>query len=65
MTETEKLIRDIDTVRESIQLAYVELDRTLAQKSRQDLREQIEFLQADLLPLLEQLWRLEEQDNKE
>ena len=56
MTELEKLVRDIETLRESIQLLHIELSTELTPMGRQNLRLQIALLQDELKKLLVELW---------
>lgn len=60
MTETEKLYRDIETLRESIQLMRMEESCQidfLPETARQSYRVQISILQTELASLFERLWR--------
>lgn len=57
MTETEKLIRDIETVRESIQLLRAEEIDELSPLARQACRTSAAILTDELKNLLQRLWR--------
>lgn len=61
MTETEKLLRDIETVRESIANAWLDLAvlQELPREDRKAIRQHIETLNKELEPLLKRLWELE------
>ena len=55
MSDVEKLLRDIQTLRESIQLLHLERVHTTTPAGRQSLRLQIDLLQRELLNLLLEL----------
>ena len=56
MTEQEKLQRDIDALRTSIRLGWVDMDRlTISREDRRDLREHIKWCMDELKGLLERL----------
>jgi hypothetical protein len=56
MTETEKLIRDIHTLRESIQIDRGDLySNPLREEERRELRKHLELCQAELKTLIERL----------
>jgi hypothetical protein len=59
MTETEKLIREIDLLRETIRREWfdIRLD-TLTHDDRVVIREHIDRCHADLKILLDRLWNL-------
>jgi hypothetical protein len=60
MTETEKLLRDIETLRESIGLNWLDLGvLPMNADERIIVRQQIETLSAYLKNLLERLWALD------
>jgi hypothetical protein len=57
MTETEKLLRDIHTLRESIQIDWAELNSNpLREEERREIRKHLELCQAELRALIERLW---------
>ena len=60
MTETEMLLRDIETLRASMQLDWYELASRLSAEEKAGIREHLEACQADLKILLQRLWALEE-----
>ena len=60
MTETEKLLRDIHTLRESIQIDWAELySNPLRETERKEIRAHLELCQSELKTLIERLWALE------
>jgi hypothetical protein len=61
MTETEKMLRDIQTLRESIQIDWADLaTNPLREEERKHLRTHLELCQAELKKLIQQLWVPEE-----
>ena len=61
MTDTAKLLRDIHTLRESIQIDWEELySNPLREEERREIRKHLELCQAELKTLIEQLVGLEE-----
>jgi hypothetical protein len=57
MAETEKLLRDIHTLRESIQIDWAELNSNpLREEERREIRKHLELCQAELRALIERLW---------
>jgi hypothetical protein len=61
LTETEKLLRDIETLRTSIRTDWADLaTKSLSKEDRAGVREHLEICSAELKNLLEQLWRLED-----
>ncbi|MBR1121384.1 zf-HC2 domain-containing protein [Bradyrhizobium lablabi] len=63
MTETEKLLRDIETLRTSMQLDWIDLAGRLSPEERAGIREHLETCHADLKGLLKRLWTLEDGEN--
>ena len=64
MTETEKLIRDIQTLRESIQIDLADLaSNPLREETRKNIRVHIELCQIELKNLLERLWSLDDDNS--
>jgi hypothetical protein len=64
MTETEKLIRDIQTLRESIQIDLADLaSNPLREEKRKNIRVHIELCQIELKNLLERLWSLDDDNS--
>jgi len=64
MTGTEKLLRDIHTLRESIQIDWDELySNPLREEERKEIRRHLELCQAELKALIERLWTLEEDNS--
>jgi hypothetical protein len=63
MTETEMLLRDIETLRTSMRLDWHELANRLSPEERAGIREHLEACQADLKVLLERLWALDDSEN--
>ena len=62
MTETEKLLRDIRTLRESIQIDWDELyANPLREEERRELRRHLAHCQAELATLLHRLLTLEDE----
>ena len=60
MPEFEKLLRDIHTLRESIQVDWDELySNPLREEERREIRAHLELCQAELRTLLEKLLALE------
>ncbi len=56
MTETEKLLRHIQTVRESIKIDWADLDSNpLREEERKNIRLHIELCQTELKDLLDRL----------
>jgi hypothetical protein len=56
MTETEKLMRHIETLRESIKIDWADLNSNpLREKEREDIRSHLEICQAELKSLLDRL----------
>ena len=61
MSEAEKLLRDIHTLRESINIDWDDLySNPLREEERRQLRTHLELCQAELKALIERLWVLEE-----
>lgn len=61
MTETEKLLRDIQTLRESIQIDWADLDSNpLREEERKYIRAHLEACQAELKHLIDRLLALDE-----
>ena len=61
MSEITKLLRDIHTLRESIQIDWEELySNPLREEERREIRKHLELCQAELKTLIEQLVGLEE-----
>ena len=61
MTDTEKLLRDIHTLRESIQIDWEELySNPLREEERREIRKHLELCQAELKTLIEKLMGLDE-----
>lgn len=60
MSETEKLIRDIERLRESIQLTVTDFSNDITPAGKQSALVQIDLLQTELKKLLEQLWSLDD-----
>jgi hypothetical protein len=64
MTETEKLLRDIHTLRESIQIDWAELySNPLRETERKEIRTHLELCQSELKTLIERLWALEDDNS--
>jgi hypothetical protein len=60
MTETEKLLRDIQTLRESIHIDWDDLaSNPLREEERKNIRVHIELCQIELKNLLDRLWSLD------
>jgi hypothetical protein len=56
MTETEKLVRHIETLRESIKIDWADLNSSpLREKERETIRSHLEACQAELKNLLDGL----------
>ena len=65
MPDTTKLLRDIHTLRESIQIDWEELySNPLRDEERREIRKHLELCQAELKSLIEQLVGLEEDKSK-
>ena len=61
MNETEKLIRDIQALRESMQIDLDDLaSNPLREEERKNIRVHIELCQTELKNLLERLWSLDD-----
>jgi hypothetical protein len=61
MSEVTKLLRDIHTLRESIQIDWEEVySNPLREEERREIRKHLELCQAELKTLIEQLVGLEE-----
>jgi hypothetical protein len=61
MNETEKLLRDIHTLRESIQIDREDLySNPLREEERRELRKHLELCQAELKRLIDRLWAVED-----
>ena len=61
MTDTGKLLRDIHTLRELIQIDWEELySNPLREEERREIRKHLELCQAELKSLIDQLVGLEE-----
>ena len=61
MNDTGKLLRDIHTLRESIQIDWEELySNPLREEERREIRKHLELCQAELKTLIERLRALEE-----
>ncbi len=64
MTETEKLLRDIQTLRESIQIDWADLDSNpLREEERKNIRMHLELCQTELKNLIERLLALDEDNS--
>ena len=64
MTDTAKLLRDIHTLRESIQIDWDELySNPLREEERREIRKHLELCQAELTTLIEQLVGLEKDNS--
>ena len=64
MTETEKLLRDIHALRESIQIDWDELySNPLREVERKEIRAHLELCQAELKTLVDRLLTLEERNS--
>jgi hypothetical protein len=64
MTDTGKLLRDIGTLKESIQIDWDELhSNPLMEEERREIRKHLELCQAELKTLIEQLVGLEEDNS--
>lgn len=60
MPQVEKLLRDIHTLRESIQIDWEELcSNPLREAERREVRKHMEICQAELKELLDRLSRLD------
>jgi hypothetical protein len=60
MPQVEKLLRDIHTLRESIQIDWEELcSNPLREAEREEVRKHMEICQSELKELLEKLSRLD------
>ena len=60
MTETEKLLRDIQTLRELIKIDWDDLaSNPLREEERKNIRVHIELCQIELKNLLDRLWSLD------
>ena len=65
MTETEKLLRDIQALRESIQIDWDDLyANPLREVERKDIRAHLELCQRELKVLIDRLLALEEGNSK-
>ena len=62
MTESEKLLRDIETLRESVQLTELEWVEGLSSQDRESYRTRITLLESELQALLERLWSDDDDD---
>jgi hypothetical protein len=61
MTPTEKLLRDIETLRASVRTDWADLGtKSLSKEERAGIRQHIEICNAELKGLLEKLWKLED-----
>jgi hypothetical protein len=60
MTETEMLLRDIETLRTSMRLDWHELASRLSPEEKAGIREHLEACAVDLKELLRRLWALDE-----
>lgn len=64
MTETEKLLRDIQTLRESIQIDWADLDSNpLREEERKNIRMHLELCQTELKNLIERLLAMDEDNS--
>jgi len=62
MNETEKLLRDIETLRSSLRIDWSDLtSMSLSKEERTGIREHIEIAREELNTLLERLWSLEDE----
>ena len=56
MTETEKLVRHIEALRESIKIDWADLNSNpLREKEREDIRSHLEICQTELKNILDRL----------
>ena len=61
MTETEKLLRHIEALRESIKIDWADLNSNpLREEERKNIRLHLELCQTELKNLLERLWALDD-----
>lgn len=61
MTETEKLLRQIQTLKESIEVDWDDLaSNPVREDERKHIRTHLELCQAELKDLIDRFWALEE-----
>ena len=64
MTETERLLRDIGKLRESIQIDWADLDSNpLREEERKNIRLHLELCQTELKNLLDRLLALDDDNS--